>query len=339
MNRDPDQVRFDPLHKVLHKLDFDPGEEKLRRQLTEAGDVIGRIQAGRKLAESGTARNVEAIRDAFRWESFWGVKVELARALADSGSDAAVTALAELIRQEHDPMVQEHVLRAAAKVRDPRVREAVEARVAAGLPYRASQAAYEALGAQREEAPFALLEEAARIEGFGGIAQSGALRGLAATRRDEAIPILIERTRPGPTSNRVRPAAVAALGEIGRAKERGERERIVERLVDLLRDPERRVRTAAVSALQTMRAREAGDALEAYRATLSDQEKVRIDRVLRAVRGGDDAKVTALEKQVEALQGKLRDVQGALQKLEARVDADDRHNGAGTASALVEGSS
>jgi aminopeptidase N len=328
MERDPDQVRFDPFAKALHKLEFNPSEEKLRRQLTEASDVIGRILAGRELAKSGTARNVEAIRVAYGAEPFWGVKVELARALADSGSDAAVAALADLIAQERDPVVQEPLLRAAAKVRDIRIREAVQARLGEGLPYRATQAAYEALGAQRDDAPFELLAGAAEVEGFGGIAQSGALRALAATRRAEAIPILLERSRYGATSNRARPAAVGALGEIGRTAERGERERIVERLVDLLRDPERRVRGAAVGALQEMRAREATDALGAYRASLSDQERVRIDRALRAVRAGDDSKVTALEKQVEELQSKLRELQGTLQKLEARVDLDDRRDGA-----------
>jgi aminopeptidase N len=117
MEREPDQVRFDPMNKVLHKLTFDPGEEKLRRQLVEASDVIGRIQAGRTLAASGTVRNVAAVRDAYRGEPFWGVKVELGRALAESGGDGAVAALAELIRGERGPMVQEPLLRAAAKIR------------------------------------------------------------------------------------------------------------------------------------------------------------------------------------------------------------------------------
>ncbi len=326
MAREPDQVRFDPLVKVLHKLDFNPGEEKLRRQLTEAGDVIGRVLAARELAKAGTPRNVEAIANAYRWEQFWGAKVELARALADSRTDAAIGALAGLIQQERDPMVVEPLLRAASRFRDARIREAIEARLEDGLLYRASQAAYEALGAQREDAPFAELAGAAEVEGFGGIAQSGAFRALAATRREEAIPILLDRSAYGATSNRSRPAAVGALGEIGRHRERRARERIVERLVDLLRDPERRVRGAAVGALQTMRAGEAVGALEAYRGTLSDQERTRIDRALRGMRGGDDPKVTELEKQLDELQTKLRDLQSTLQRMEARVDADTQRN-------------
>lgn len=38
----PEQVRFDP-REVLHKLDFNPGDDLLRRQLTGAPDVLGRI--------------------------------------------------------------------------------------------------------------------------------------------------------------------------------------------------------------------------------------------------------------------------------------------------------
>jgi hypothetical protein len=81
------------------------------------------------------------------------------------------------------------------------------------------------------------------------------------------------------------------------------------------------VRGAAVAALERMRAREAAPAIEAYRGTLSDQEQVRIDRVLRTLRSGEDSKVSALEKQVDELQTRLRELQGTIQRLEARVDA------------------
>lgn len=55
------QVRVDPDGKVLRKLGFNPGTEILRRQLTEAPDVEGRILAGKELAETGKRRNIEAI--------------------------------------------------------------------------------------------------------------------------------------------------------------------------------------------------------------------------------------------------------------------------------------
>jgi hypothetical protein len=222
-------------------------------------------------------------------------------------------------------MVLEGLIRAAGRFREPRVRSAIQERLAQGLPYRATQAAYEALGAQREDAPFSLLADAARVEGYGGIAQAGAFRALAATRREEAVALLLERVPYGATSRRSRPAAVSALAEAGRYQEKRARERIVERLVDLLRDPTHRIRTAAVAGLQTLQAREAAGALEAYRAPLPAQEQVRVERALQAARTGEDPKVTGLEKQVNELQEKLRKLQDTVQGLEARIEPrDDR---------------
>lgn len=327
METEPEQVRFDPFATVLHKLDLNPGDDRLRRQLTGASDVIGRILAGRELAKTGTRKSIEAIRDAYGKEPFWGVRVELAGVLAEAGSEAAIETIADLVRQETDPLVLEPLIRAAGKFRDPGVRSAIEGRLASGIPYRATAAAYEALGAQREEAPLETLAAAAAVPGYGGHAQGGAFHGLAATRREEALPLLMERVAYGATSSRARPAAVAALGEIGKLEEKRARERIVERLTDLLRDPSRGVRSAAVGALQTIGAREAIGALSAYQAPLPTQEQVRIDRALQAIRKGEEPKVAALEKQVEELREQLRKLQDSIGRLEARTNGDGEGGG------------
>lgn len=320
MPKEPEQVRFDPLTRVLHKLEFNPGEDKLRRQLTDASDVIGRIQAGKELAKTGSLANVQQVVQACQRDPFWGVRVELAQALVDAATQAAIDGLSTLIGAEQDPMVLDPLIRAAGKLRDSGIREAIEGRLDAGLPYRATQAAYEALGNQREDAPFDRLAAAARVEGFGGIAQSGAFRALAATRRDEAVSLLLERVPPGATSPRARSAAVAALAEIGRTRERGPREHTVGTLIDLLRDPSGRVRSAAVGGLQTMRAQEAVGALNAYRAPLALQEQVRVDRAVQAIQRPEDPKVPDLEKQLGELRDQLRKLQQTVQTLEARSE-------------------
>lgn len=323
MAADPQQVRIDPNGKTLHKLEFNPGDARLRRQLTDAADVIGRIQAGKALAAQGALAALRAIEDAYQHEPFWAVRVELADALADAGSDTAVEILARLVESEQDPMVLEPLIRAAAKFRDPRIRRALEARLEAGLRYyRAEMAALEGLGAQREDAPVERLVAAARRDGFGGLVQSGAFRGLAATRRPDAVPVLLDAVQPGATSNRARPAAVTALADLARFQERGVQEKVAARLIDLLRDENARVRGAAVSGLQTLRAREAIGALTAYRAPLARQEQVRIDCAIEAIRKGEEPRVAELEKQLAEVREQLRKMQDSVQKLEARTDGE-----------------
>lgn len=317
---DPEQVRFDPHTQVLAKLTFHPGDTRLRRQLTHAGDVIGRILAGQALAKSGMRANIAAVRDAYRQEAFWGVRVELAGALGDAGSQAAVEALAELLAWEQDPRVLEPLLRAIGKYRDPLVAPAVSARLDGGLPYRAAAAACEALGAQREQAPFEYLAQLAAIPSPYGLVQSGALRALAATRRADALPLLEARVGYGATSNRARPAAVAALATLAATLDKERREPVVARLSDLLRDPIPRVRHAALAGLKTLRATEAIPAIAAYGAPLAVQEKLRADEAIAALRQGGGDAVPALTKQVDELRDKLRKLEDRVAQLDGQAN-------------------
>jgi aminopeptidase N len=207
MSDKPEQVRFDPGNKALHKLAFNPGDRMLRAQLTAAQDVIGRIQAAHELAKTGKRANIQAIVAAYADESFWGVREQFAKALGAANAEAAVEGLAQIVGLERDPMIMVSLFQAAGNYRDPRVRDAISARLQdgfqpqhpAGLPYIAAATAYRALGKQRQEARWELLVEGAQRDGFNGLVQSGALRGLGETRRAAAV-----RDRQGPGKGRPR---------------------------------------------------------------------------------------------------------------------------------------
>ncbi|MCP4515439.1 MAG: hypothetical protein GY824_09455, partial [Delftia sp.] len=250
----------------------------LRTQLCAAKDVIGRIQAGHELAQTGKRANIQAIVAAYANEPFWGARVEFAKSLGKANTEAAVAGLVEMIGLEQDPLVLPSLFGAAGNYRDRRIRDAIAARLQGELPHTAAQAAYQALGAQRRDAPWEVLVDGAGRDSFNGYAQAGALRGLAATRRPQAVDFLMEKVVYGATSNGARPAAVAALADIGQGQEKATRERIVERLIDLLRDPWADTRRSAALGLQTLKAPQAIAALEAFAQTLSHQERVEVER-------------------------------------------------------------
>ena len=323
MAREPEQVRFDPRGKVLHKLDFNPGADKLRRQLTHAEDVVGRIQAAHELSRTGKRRNIQAIADAYGDEGFWGVRQQLAKALGAAGTHEAIEGLLRVIPAETDPMVLEAVFQAAAKYRDPRLADCVAERLRGDeLPYRARAAAYEALGAQRGDAPLELLTEAAQTPTFSDFPQRGALRALASTRREELLERLLAWTEPGALNHRARAQAAASLAALARTLDPHKRAPATERLIDLLRDPSRPVHAAAARALGALDARSAIGALEQYKGTLSHQEAVDVDDIIRGLRGGETPKVTALEKQVESLRDTIRKLEGRLATVEARAEGE-----------------
>jgi aminopeptidase N len=317
MDAEPEMVRFDPDCRVLVKLDMNPGQGKLEKQLHDAPDVIGRILAARELAKIASGSAVAALAKACGSEKFWGARNELAKALETVGNAAAVAALAEHVAAEKHPQVMEQVIRSAGAFRDARVRDAIEKRTAKGdLCHRAQMVAYEVLGAQREFAPYDLLEKAASRETFGAWAQGGAMRGLAATRKPEAAEKLLSMMPYGKAPHRARTALAGAIGMCAEWADKPLKKRIAETLVDALRDPHYAVRKAASGALAAAKLGEGCDAMEAFGAPLSVQERLMVERQVKGIRAGGDPKVPALQKQVEDLQDKARKLEERLRKME-----------------------
>ncbi len=317
MAQDPQQVRFDPFNRTVCKLDFNPGDARLRAQLTDAQDVPGRIRAAANLCKSGTRSNLQAVADAWRQEKFWGVRVHMAAALGESACQAAVEILADLASRETDGRVCESVVRALGKFRDPLVQSALEAFLKSGPRlYRARAAALELLGAQRDADNLELLKAAARRTGFGGLEQAAAFRGLAATRKEEALAPLLEATVWGKTSTRSRGSAAAALGSLARWQDKPARAKAIDRLTDLLRDNQLRMQKSAMGGLQAALATEATGALESWSEGLSEQEQSAVRKAVLGIRASAKPKEPAKDKELDDLRAKLRKVEDRLEKLD-----------------------
>jgi aminopeptidase N len=318
MEAPPEVIRIDPAGKVLHELDFDPGEDLLSKQLA-ARDVRGRIQAGEGLIRTGKRRHIERIGKLFEAEPYWGVRVEWAKALGKVQTEAALEVLVELAERHDDPQSLPALLEALGQYRDSRVTSRLEARLDAGLAPRASEAVYDALGAQREAAPLQRLSEASAHRSVGAFAQAAALRALAGTRREEAVSLLLDRARTA--DPRVRGVAAQALGTLAKQLERRARERAVEALTDLLRADDARLRAGAAKGLVAAGAREAVPALEAYRATLPHQEAVVLDQGIAELRQGD-GDLRKLHKTVEELETRVRRLRERADALERRLEQE-----------------
>ncbi|MEN8149282.1 MAG: M1 family metallopeptidase [Planctomycetota bacterium] len=315
MDAAPKQIRLDPDGSLLHRPDFNPGNGMLRRALTDGPDAIGRILAAEELAKTGKKKNLEAVAEAFAEESFYGVRAEMAKAVAKSKVAAAVPILAGFLEAEEEPRVLTTIAREAGAFRDPRIAAALRARLDGDLTYYSRSAALLSLGMQRGEEDLDRLRESAADDGYRGIVRSGALAGLAATRTEAAFEVLAGSCDYGDQPHDARPAAPGALAGLSGHVDRRLKTRAVEKLIDLLRDPDDRVRRTAIGGLASLKAGEATGAVEAALATFAEQDRPRLRRSLKTLRGGDaDAGAAAkLRKEFDDLQERHR-------KLEARVD-------------------
>lgn len=330
MDAEPRQVRIDPDDSVLHRLEFNPGDGMLRHALMNGPDITARILAAEELAKTGQRKNLLAIGDAYASEPFYGVRVKMAQAVAESKTPIAVELIAGFLTQEQDPRVQVAIAAQAADLRDPRIAAALATLLDSEPTYRAAAAALCSLGAQRGEAHLERLMAAAQDEGYRSIVRSGALAGLGRTRTDAAFEFLLTRVGYGRDTDDCAPLVPRALAQAGKAVEQRRRERAVEALTDQLRDPRERVRVAAIRALGTLRATEASDAIEKALPSLAEQDHPRMRRVLTGLAAGDPEKgaLAELKKHIEKIEERNRKLEERLEKLEAAAekDASEQHD-------------
>jgi len=317
MDKEPEQVRFDPLMRAVHRLDFNPGDAKLRAQLTDAKDIRGRIVAAHELAKTGKRENVKAIADAYVKQSFWGTRQQFAKALADSKTNTGIEGLVAALAFEQDGMVLEFLIAQMGNFQDTRIKMALLEKLEGDLPYRATAAAYDSLGKQRDAAPLGFLKEQAAGNSYHGLHEAGAMRGLAATRNAEALDPILARLPYGAADVRARMAAAGAAAELASRLDKAAKEKTREKLEGLLRDEEDKVRMFASRALGTLGEGAAISALEAYHHGTHSAEQVGVEKVLAGLRGKGDSKVAALEKQFEELQAKYRTLEEEISKLKA----------------------
>lgn len=316
MSADPSQVRFNPFAKVLCRIEFNPGDDKLKNQLTGAKDIIGRILAGNELAKSAKRSGIRAVAEAYKKETFWVVRREFAKALAGAGTDDAMGALAELIRLEKDPLVMDMVFAQGGALRDQRICDALLSRVDDPLPPMCKAVLLEALGAQRDRVPFSVLVKGAKESDVHGLIRQGALRAMGASRHDDALPFLLEASVYGAPTERTRSGAAAGLGRLAAVLAKGPREKALDRLREMIRDPQDFVRWAAGSGLRAAEAYDAVGDLEALRKSVPLQQQVAVEKMISSLSKGSEPKVAALEKQLEEITDKWRKLDSRLQAIE-----------------------
>ncbi len=314
---EPRQICIDPEGRMLFELTMNPGDDMLRRALSEGPSVSSRIHAARTLAQSGKRGNCRAIAQASHSEPFWGVRAEMAWELGKSGSGEAVEPLAEILLAEQTPRVLARMAHACGAIRDTRLVEALQAFLSRErLPYAAHAAALESLGRQR--AGEDQLMAAANDSGWRSMVRVGALRGLGHLRSGTAFEFLRHRVRYGAEPETSRTAALWALAEAGAWQPLALREQASELIGELTRDPNERVRLAAAAALQRLGIPSAIGDLETMKGGLATQEHPRLARHIAAIRRGNDpdAELIALRKSVEELREKQRLMESRLQALE-----------------------
>ncbi|MDH3590428.1 MAG: M1 family aminopeptidase [Planctomycetota bacterium] len=319
-NGKPKQVRFDPGLKVLFRLEFDPGHDMLVMTLNEAEDLVGRIRAAETLIKNGSQKAIAAVREAMAKEPYHGVREAVATALSESPVPGVAETLAEMLLAESDPRAKRGLAAACGTYRDPRLREALRTFLdREGEPPLSRMHALMALGAQRDENDVGRMEAETATEDLHRFVAGGAWRGLGRQRSEHTFGRLLDQLPYGAEDERSRRSLLTALTESAGLQRREDKERAVDALIDLTRDPREEIRIHSVRGLAGLRAGRAANAVDSVKATVSHQDAVDIERQLARLRGGGPGEeVTKLKEQFEKLEERCRKLEQRLQDLEAK---------------------
>lgn len=278
----PRLILFDPDHGLLKRVDFAKSEEMWAVQLTEDPHLLGRVDAAAALGRLASPSAVQALRQALLKEQFWGVQVNIARALGHAGMAGAAEALLEALRQIQHPKVRRAIYEALGSYPTPKV----EAEIRSGLPheksYFAQSEALRSLGRMKDPSLLSLFKEYLKKESWNDTFRCAALDAIGSLQLAESRAILKQYSRSGYHPH-VRMTAIRRLASLGR----GGREDVQNHLVGLLEDKHLLVQLTAVRALGTFADERATDALMKY--TTGDYDgrmKRAAEETVRKIRKG-----------------------------------------------------
>ncbi|KAJ3084730.1 hypothetical protein HDU99_006164 [Rhizoclosmatium hyalinum] len=329
----PDAVEVDPRGKVLHTLDFNPGEAILEGTAKRGRDIMSRIRSYRQLIKNGSISALKKVSSAVHDELYWGVRAQVYSALSEAKIQPAVDILATALILEKDPKALRH-LTSVATAKDERIRQgllAVLARPAEQLSGRTRRFAYTNLGRQRNPADLDLLlaalanPDSIDLHGF---TLAGIITGLGLHRSAKAFEALVNLVFVPAGTARVIPEACTVLavdaiaGSLGWQENKIRRLEVAELLAELARvDKAHRLQKAAIRALVAI-GEEAkshfGVAYNIASTAFAEQDTLKLTTYVKTLQTAGGDKTAELKKTVEDLEGRLKKMETLVQLLEAK---------------------
>ena len=325
----PDFISFDVGNNFLKTVALEYPVTELKNQLKHDGDPISRIYAAAALAEKGGLEVIKALSESLNNDSFWGVRVEVAKKLGKIKLNQAATALVAGLKDQ-DARVRGAVIDALSNFKTASSYDTITQCLTQGDPsYYTEAAAASSLGgmvagnlkAKQQDAIALLQQILEQRSGWNEVVRSGAIAGLSKmTTSPIAVDIILKYTQPG-TPQALRLVAIRSLGTIstGQAPEKlGE---ILEQLEAISGESFFLTQVAVVGALEQMQTAQAMGILNALAAQTPDgRVRRRAEEAVTKVQKnlGADQAVKELRQEVDQLKQANQELTSRLAKLEAQ---------------------
>lgn len=334
----PQFISFDVGNNYLKTVALEYPIPELKAQLEFDPDPISRIYAAEALAKKGGLEATKALSASLKNDSLRGVRVEVAKQLAQINLDQAFDGLI-LGLKDKNAYVRRSVVEALAQIKTAESYKVVKGLLQKGDPsYYVEAAASRVIGAisargfayasaNLEEKPKedkvlkllkGVLEEKA---GWNEVVRSGAIAGLAEFKTSEAaLNLLIEYTKLG-VPQPLRLATIRALGKISVGQSPVNLERILEKLTELAKETFFLTQVSVAASLGQMETPKAVGILRSLVDQTADGRVRRyaeeeISKVQKNI--GSEKNLRQLREDFDQLKQQNQELRSRLENLEAK---------------------
>jgi len=240
----PLMVLFDKGGHVLKSADFHKEKKEWLYQLKNATDFADRADAVEALGKMKEDDVAEALGEASRNDTAWGVRATAADTLGEMKTPAAEKQLLETLEKQDKPWVCNRVVAALGNFKESAELTAKLASVAKDdSSWRARGAALQSLGKLKAPGALEILNAAAMGESPDGFLRNAALRAMGPLGDDKAVPTLEAWIAPGKAIES-RQAAISSLAQLDKTNKQ-----VTQQIASYLFDPHFRIRIATIFAL------------------------------------------------------------------------------------------
>jgi aminopeptidase N len=326
----PSFISFDRGNHYLKQVTLEYGMAELKAGLQFDPDPLAKIQCAQALAKKGNLEAVKALGKSLLEEAFWGVRVEVAEALAAINLEQACDALAKGLKDK-DARVRKTVISGLSKFKTESSLQAIKPFVRKGDPsYLVEATAATSIGEIAAALPDYepdkvikwLREVLKEEEGWNEVVRSGAIAGLAKLKEsDEALDIVMKYTAPD-VPQPLRLASIRALGAMGKSQTKPKTDKILNRLQVLASETFFLTQVSVVNALGQLDSPAAIGILQALADGTPDGRVRRmadeaIEKVQKAI--GTDAGIKQLREEMDKLKKENQELKSRLEAIEAKT--------------------
>ena len=319
----PEIVRFDPNFSVLAKVSFSPANAMLRAQIQDESDVIGRLIAIEALGKRSDQEAVDLLKDRLQKDSFFGVRVEAAKALRGIHTPEADAALRDSTRQP-DARVRHEVVNGLGRFYSETTRAALAGVVESEKNTVILANALVALAPYHDAATRDLLIKHLHGTSYHGRVAGAAIRAMRAQDDPSFINPLLEtlKKQPADFDTGVWNQGLETLGWL--ARHETSQDAVREFLLGQTTSLRKPVRLAAINALGTLGDPKASAALESFANSASHSpEREPAKKALESIHSNKKpgAELKDVRDQLLNLQRTNKDLRKELDDLKKKFEA------------------